>query len=171
MREQPTRIITGTVIRQVVIFAIIAVTVLLALAVMFVIKYEPPYQPPPFELNAVQGVPNPPENMGYSDVDAMGKFIFWLASTMYQQKDRSLCLYLTNPQENEVYIMCRIVDEKDKTLYKSGLIRPGEYVERLYPIKKIKNKAVNIEVNIYAFDPENFQSVGTVTLDNILQPY
>jgi len=44
-------------------------------------------------------------------------------------------------------------------------------VEKLYPLKPVKNEAVDIEINVYALELENYVSVGMVTLDNILQPH
>ena len=171
MREQPMRVKTGAAKKRIIFFAVIVVTVILVVAAIYAIQYNPPYTPPPFEPAAVSGMPNPPENMRYSEIDAMGKFTLWIAGTMYQQKDGSLYLYFTNPETNTAYLMCEIVDKKGSMLYKSGLLRPSEYVERLYPAKKLKNEAVNIKVNIYAFTPETFHSVGTIAIDNILQPH
>jgi hypothetical protein len=162
---------TGPARKKALLFAVIFITAALTASVVFIFRYQPPYTPPPFESGAMAGIPEPPEGFGYGEIDAMGSFAFGLAGVMYQQEDGSLRLYFTNPEENEAYLMCEIVDTAGKTLYKSGLIRPGEYVISLYPVAKQENKAVNIEVKIYAFDPEFYYSLGTVTLDNILQPY
>ena len=170
MRKQPIRVITGAAKKYMILSAFILLAVISVAAAIFAALYETPYKPPPFEPAAVRGVPNPPDNMKYSDINAAGRFTFWLAGTAYQQTDGSLFLYLTNPEESEVYIMCRVTDKNGAELYKSGLLRPGEYVERLDALKKMKNEALDIKIYIYALDPDNFQSVGTVTLDNILQP-
>ena len=171
MREQPTKVTTGAAKSKAAVFLVSAVTVMLAAAVIFAIRHTPPYKPPPFEKTAIRGVPNPNGDMGYSEIDAMGKFKFSLAAVMYQQSDGSLLVYFTNPEINSVYLMCEINGKNGAALYKSGLIRPGEYVERLKPAGAIKNEAVEIKINVYAFNPENFQSAGTAALNNILQPY
>lgn len=93
------------------------------------------------------------------------------AGTIYQQADGALELYLTSPEENEAYLLCEVTDIEGKTLYRSGLLRPGEYVERLDSLTALENKAIEIAVNIYAFEPETFYSIGTVTLKNVLQAY
>ena len=170
MRKQPTRVITGAARKYIIISAFVLLAGISAVSVIFAALYEPPYIAPPFEPAAVRGVPNPPDNMRYSDINAAGRFTFWLAGTAYQQADGSLYLYLTNPEENEVYLMCRVTDKNGAELYRSGLLRPGEYVERLELLKKLENEALDIKIYIYALDPDNFYSVGTVTLDNILQP-
>jgi len=172
MREQSFRIRTGAARKRAAILVLaVAITVLTAAVIWFYL-YEPPYQPPPFESEAVQGIPDPPQNMGYGQIDALGKFTFGIIGVMYRQKDGSLKLYLTNHEENEAYLMCEVIDiENKKILYRSGLLKPGEYVESLYPLKKMKNEAIQIEVNVYALDLESYISLGSVTLDNLLQPF
>lgn len=133
--------------------------------------FNPPYTPPPFETMAVAGVPTPPENLGYGEISSEGGFTFSIAGTMYQQQDGSLLVYFTNPQHSEANLQCEILNEDGTVLYKSGVIRPGEYVERLQPLEKLQNKATKIEVNVYAFAPETWYSKGTINLQNILQPY
>jgi len=170
MREQPTRINSGSKRARVwVITAVILITALAAAT--FAASYQPPYKPSPFEPDAVAGKPEPPENFGYSEIDAAGRFTFGLAGVMYRQEDGSLRVYFSNPEESEAYLMCEIIDPKGATLYRSGLLRPGEYVVSLYPVTKPNHEAVNIEIKVYALDPEHYYSIGMVTLDNILQLY
>ena len=171
MRKQPTRVRTGATRAKVLLSAAILLTIALAGAVALAARYQPPYKPPQFELSAASGMPAPPEGYDYVEIDAMGSFTFGLAGVLYQQEDGSLRIYFTNLKENESYLMCEVVDTADETLYKSGLLRPDEHVVSLYPVKSLENKAINIEVKIRALDPEQFYSIGTVTLDNVLQPY
>ena len=153
-----------------VLSAIILSTALAAAAV-FLALYTPPYTPPPFEPGAVAGVPEPPEGFRYSEIDAMGSFTFGLSGVLYQQEDGSLRVYFTNPEANEINLICEIIDLDGKTLYKSGLLRPGEHVVSLYPVRELENIAIKTEIKIYALEPEHYYSIGTVTLDNVLQPY
>jgi len=171
MREQPTQVQTGSIRARALVFIVIFLVAACTAAVVFAMLYQQPYKPPPFEPQAATGNPDPPESLGYSIIDAMRTFSFGLAGVMYQQEDNSLQIYFTNPEDNVAYLMCEIVDPGGKTLYRSGLLRPGEYVINLYPVTKLENEAVNIDVKIYALDPEHYYSIGTVTLDNILQPY
>jgi len=172
MRKQSTRVKTGAARRWAALLTIAVLTALIAAAAILIYLYEPPYRPPPLEPGTLTGVPNPPANMRYGEIDAMGKFTFGIAATTYQQEDSSLAVYLTNNESNAVYLMCEIIDPlKKQILYRSGLLRPGEHVERLYPLRPLKNEAVDIEILVYALDLESYVSVGTVTLDNILQPH
>lgn len=168
MREQPTRVRTGTIRQYMTRTALVLIMVILA---FLAFTYERPYVPPEFDKTAQTGVPQPPENSGYSAVEAQGIFSFSVVGAMYQQEDGSLVLDLTNPETNDVNIQCEIVNEDGKILYKSGAIRPGEYVERLHPLYKFPNEAMNIEMKVYAFEPQTWYSKGSVSLHNVLQAY
>ena len=171
MREQPTYVIFTQKRKRALVLAVLILTTALVVVVVATQLYKPPYNPPPFETDAVAGRPEPPDNYGYSEINAAGNFRFGLASVMYQQENGSLRIYFTNPEENVAYLMCEVVDQEGKVLYKSGLLRPGEHLVSLNPVKKLENKAMRIEIKIYALDPEYYYSIGTVTLDNTLQPY
>ena len=169
MRNQSTHVRTG---RSTRIGAMAAGAVLLAF--FTVVGYRmlnPVYVPPAFEPLAISGVPVPADNMGYGEISASGGFSFFVAGTMYQQEDGSLLIYFTNPKDSGVNLMCKITDGADRTLYKSGVLRSGEYVERLRPEEQLPNEALEIEMNVYAFEPDTWYSKGPISLNNILQPY
>jgi len=166
LRTQPTNLKTGSLKKRVIIFISIISTLAFTAAALFALLYNAPYNPPPFEPKALQGTPQPPDDSGYSIIDAAGNFTVGAAGNMQYDEDGSLQIYLTNPKENDVYIMCAITDAAGKTLYKSGLLRPGEYVVSFDPIIKQKEAfgEAEIAVKIYAFEPENYYSMGAITL-------
>jgi hypothetical protein len=124
------------------------------------------------EENAVSGVPEPEESLNFGTIEVDGGFSFALAGTMYQQKDGSLLLYFTNPEDSGVLMMCEICEKSTgEILYQSGLLSPGQYVGRLRPQHTLKNEAIIIEMKVYGFEPETYYSMGTVTLENTLQPW
>lgn len=170
MREQHTRVRTGAGRKRAAVAGTVILTAMLVTAIIFIYRYEVPYEPPPLEPNAITGVPDVPDNLRYGELDAAGRFTFSIAATMYQEEDGAVKLFLTNHEDNEAYIMCEVVCiESGRTIYRSGLLRPGEYVERLHPLRIIKNEAKRVEVYVYALALEDYISVGQVTLDNILQ--
>lgn len=169
MRKQTTHVRTGAVKKILIVALGTALAVVIAALVYR--AFNPPYTPPPFETAAVKGVPTPPESMGYGEISAKGGFAFSIVGTMYQQEDGSILVYFTNPEHSEANLQCEILDKDGTVIYKSGVIRPGEYVERLQPIKRLENKAMKIELNVYAFAPDTWYSKGTINLQNTLQPY
>lgn len=170
MREQTDRVRTGYGAKLI----ILSVTALLLIAAAYAAVTffsRQGYSHPEFDATAAAGVPAPADNMAYNEISAENGVRFSLAATMYQQEDGSLLVYFTNPAASQCVLMCEIKNEAGKTLYKSGAVRPGEYVERLTPLTEIENIATPITMWVYAFEPDTWYSVGEVQLSNILQPY
>jgi hypothetical protein len=130
-----------------------------------------PYVPPPFEQNVVNGVPVPPDNMLYSSIGADGGYVFSVASNLYQQENGDLCIYFTDPVDSPVWMMCEVFSDSYGTMYRSGVLRPGEYVERLPKLSDFPNEPIEVEIRVYGFEPITYQSKGTVYLQTILQPW
>lgn len=172
MRAQPTKLQTGKKKKRLLLFGAAVLILFLTAGAIYIKEYVPSYSPPPWEENAVSGVPEPEESLNYGAIDMDGGFSFALAGTMYQQEDGSLLIYFTNPENSGVLMMCEICErDTGKTLYKSGLLSPGQYVGRLYPQGTLKNEAMKIEMKVYGFEPETYYSMGTITLENTLQPW
>ena len=168
MRKQPTRLKTHARRKAIIIAATAICSVLLVAGIIFVLNHQPGYRPPPFEPGAVTGTAQPPESAQHVGLDA-GEFTFMLASIMRLQEGGAVEIYFANPPENEVYLMCEIVDFNGNTLYRSGLLRPGEYVAELPPIQMPQGEAIEVWIHIYALEPGEFFSVGTVTVGNVLR--
>lgn len=131
-----------------------------------------PYTPPEYEVSAIVGEPNPTEDFLYGGMDTAYNFRVQMATNLYQQENGSVKVFFTNVEENDVNLMCEIIDEEtEKTLYKSGVVRPGEYVESLEPVEKFSNEAKDIMIKIYAFEPEDWYSAGTIEIGSVLQAW
>ena len=150
---------------------LLTAAVIALLSVKIFRRMNPPYVPPEFDQTAQTGAPEPEEHMAYGEISAQGGFTFGIAGTMYQQEDGSVQVYFTNPQSSDANIMCEIRDEAGTVIYKSGVIRPGQYIERLEPLAELPAEAVKIELYVYAFEPDTWYSKGTINLSNTLQPY
>jgi hypothetical protein len=130
------------------------------------------WSPPPFEANAVAGEPRPAENYAYSPVLAPDGYGFGMAGNLYRQENGGLNIYLANPADSGVWIMCEVADTAgDATLFRSGILREGEHVVGLPPAADFADEAVKVEVRVYGFEPETYQSRGTVYLYATLQPW
>ncbi|MDD3193900.1 MAG: hypothetical protein PHE47_08700 [Oscillospiraceae bacterium] len=171
MRTQRTRPRAGRTKKILLAGAVSLLLLEVAFLAWRLVFYQPPYQPPAYEPAVQVGVPDPPEGMGYGQISAENGFSFWVAGAMYQQEDGSLLVYLTNPADSVCNILCEITDQDGHTLYRSGALRPGEFVERLYPLKQMENTTIEIQMNVYAFEPETWFSVGTITLNNTLHQW
>lgn len=130
------------------------------------------YMPPAPEKDAKEGIPVVKEGYLYRTVASDFGYSFSLAANLYQRNDGSVSVFLTNPVENEVCILCEIRDTETKQLYyKSGLLSPGEFVENLKPKSVPANELHNVTVAVYAYEPETYLSAGTTELKLALQPW
>lgn len=131
------------------------------------------YRPPVHESNAIMGAPMPNESYLYSELTSQFNYTFGLAANLYRQADGSINLYLYNLPTNEGEMMVEICDREneDMVYYRSGLLNPGEYVERLTPNIHFTNEMHEITIKVYSFEPETYRSNGTTLLDAVLQPW
>jgi hypothetical protein len=170
-RTQTTRLVTG---RRKLLLMLLGAFLLIGAGTIAITAYASrtiPYEPPPFEQGAVIGVPVPPDNMSYNPISANGGYSFSMAANLYQQENGDLCLYFTNPEDSGVWMMCEVLSDAYGTMYQSGVLRPGEYVERLSKVSDFPNEPIEIEIRVYGFEPDTYQSKGTVYLKTILQPW
>ena len=94
-----------------------------------------------------------------------------MASNLYQQQNGDVNIYFTNPISNSVLLGCEIIDkDTKKILYKTGYIKPGEYIESINN-NSVDNRAYDVIVKIYAYTDESFTSEGTTELSLKLQPW
>ena len=150
---------------------IIGIVALLCIAaIIFSMKVS--YKPPGFEAKAVQGIPAVDESFLSKEIKSDFGYRFYMAANLYRQEDGSVYIYLTDPSDNEVNLMCEVYDaDTEELYYKSGVISPGEYVEALRPKKDFSNVYHDIIVRVYAFEPETYISEGTTELKLALQPW
>ena len=151
---------------------IIIILILLGCVAAVFLSTNKKYRPPELDPNRSAGIPHPEDNYLYETVNTDYGYSFGIAANLYQQKDGSVNVFLSNPAENTVSLMCEIKDAADKTVYyRCGRINPGEYVEKLSPSTVIKNEAKSVIVKIYAFEAEDYTSAGSVELKLVLQPW
>ena len=168
--RQYDRIITGRWPR------IIALAVVLTISLTTIIgaiiyRNTRPYEAPPFEETAVVGVPEPPEELGfgYGGAGSEDSFKVGIVSKWTRAGDGSLPVWFANSPENVANLMLRIRRLSDnRIIYQSGLVRPGEYVEKLTPLIELAEGPVDVQVSIYSFD-EEYHSLGTLQLSGTVE--
>lgn len=125
------------------------------------------FTPPPFEENAVTGVPEVAEELGYSSPYKEGMAYCFSVCGNVTAEGKDAVVYLTNPKENEVWLKLRVLDEDGKTLGETGLIRPGEYV-RCVTLSTVPPAGTKIILKIMGYEPETYTSAGSATLGTIM---
>lgn len=124
------------------------------------------FTPPPFDENAVQGMPDVPENLGWSEVDA--QVYKALICGVVVVEDGKADIWFTNPEGNTVWLKLRVLDVGGNTLGETGLIRPGEYVQSVV-FETIPEVGDSIGLKLMAYEPETYYSAGSATLNTTIK--
>ena len=125
------------------------------------------FTPPPFEESAESGVPSVPENLGWSELDAMA-FRFSVCGVILSEEQKA-SVWFTNPKENTVWLKLRIMDVDGNIMGESGIIRPGEYVKDISLTGEIFDK-IPIVLKVMSYEPETYYSEGAVSLNTNIKP-
>lgn len=120
------------------------------------------FVPPAFDENAVQGRPEVPDDLGWGELDAMVYKVF--VCGVVRVEDGGANVWLTNPESNTVWLKLRILDQQGNILGETGIIRPGEYVQRI-AFDQIPEPGTAIALKLMAYEPETYYSAGAVTLN------
>ncbi|MFY9381987.1 MAG: hypothetical protein WAO54_07225 [Eubacteriales bacterium] len=124
------------------------------------------FTPPEFDPSAVTGIPNVPEGLGYSSIEVEIGYKVYACGNLIA-KGKSVDVYFTSPETNTVWLLLRVTDESGTVLGQTGIIHPGEYVKTL-TLYEAPDKEKNVKMNIIAYQPETYISMGTVGLNTKL---
>lgn len=125
-----------------------------------------PFTPPSFDENAVSGMPDVAENLGWSEVDAQA-YKAYICGVVNLEKGKA-DVWFANPENNSVWLKLRVLDSDGNILGETGLIRPGEYVQSVF-IEGTPKVGAPIGLKLMAYAPETYYSEGSVTLNTILR--
>lgn len=146
---------------------ILAATVcVISLVIMVVVLTAPPqtrveFTPPPFEENAVLGIPDVPEDLGWTPLDTPN-FSASLCGRIVS-KDNATDVWLYNHEDNTVWLKLRILDEAGNVLGETGLLKPGEYVQSV-SLMYTPNPGTTITLKLMAYAPQTYHSEGAASL-------
>lgn len=144
----------------------LSVTVM-AVTVIKTSNNEKSFVPPVFDPDVIKGIPDVPEELGYSSLEVEEGFKVYVCGNL-TATDVSVDVYFTSPESNTVWLLLRITDEKGTILGETGVVRPGEYVKALKLNEKAEGEG-NVKLKIIAYSPETYTSMGTVTLNTNLK--
>ena len=151
--------------KHILVYVIIIV---LGIAVFFVAKalFKPKgFTHPDFEVSAEKGKPVLDEEMyGYSELKITDGYTIYLCGVPGND-GQNIDMYLTNPKGNDGWIMAEITDSKGDVLGKSGVLKQDEFVKTIKLDKVLPERETPVSVNIIAFEPKNWHSKGTITLN------
>lgn len=119
------------------------------------------FTPPPFDENALQGIPIVPVELGYSEIDAKVYKVCMCGNLPLS--NGKVDVYLTNPNVNNVWIKLRIIDDAGNVLGESGLLYPGEYVKSIDVPSA--HSGMSVSLKVMAYEPDSYYSAGSVIIN------
>jgi hypothetical protein len=129
-------------------------------------KTSPGFIPPPFEENAVTGIPDVPQDLGWSQLDA--KVYQASICGVLRLDGQTTDVWFTNPQSNTVWLKLRVLDEQDHILGETGILKPGEYVRSVH-FDRIPEHGQRIRLKLMGYEPDTYHSAGSVTMNTTIE--
>ena len=126
------------------------------------------FVPPSFESEAIKGMPEPQEELAWSELYQEGmSFKTGICANIIVHKDMAE-VYFSNSKDNTVWLKLRVLDENNNILGETGLITPGEYVKEVKLNGNIK-EGQKIKLKIMAYEPETYYSEGSIILNTTIK--
>lgn len=122
---------------------------------------RPEFTPPPFEVNAVSGIPNVPENLGWTPLNTPNFSASVCGHIVPMGNTADIWLY--NSEDNTVWLKLRILDESGQILGETGILKPGEYVQSVF-LAYTPDVGTPIILKLMSYTPQTYHSEGAVAL-------
>lgn len=146
-----------------ILCVILAVSAVGLIVVLCLPEKKGEFVAPAFEEAAKTGIPVVDEKYGYTELYREGMAYRVSVCGIPAADGNALTVYFTNAEENDCYLKLRVLDENDKILGETGLLRPNEYVETVTLTKKIAS-GTPLKLKVMSYQPETYESVGSVLL-------
>lgn len=125
------------------------------------------FDPPQFEATAQLGDPSKIEKMP-SDWAVMDDkempFAVGISAIPKKLDDETIRVWFHNPADNSSWIQLQIVDQQEKVLGSTGLLKPGSYVETVSGNFKDLSAASDVSMKVIGFEPDLYYSQGSFVL-------
>lgn len=153
---------------SVLFVALIVAAIVMIIAIANPKEAGPPaFSPPPFDSNAVEGLPNVSEDKGYDIIisDQL-PYSVGLCGKIYIYGSKA-DVYFTNPSSNTVWMKLRAFDSKGNVIGETGLIKPGEYLKEMI-LDPAPKSGDAITLKIMTYMPDTYASEGSFSLTPIV---
>ena len=148
------------------ILGVLAVTAFLVMLIALSVTKDPArgeFVPPAFDSTAIQGVPEVPDELGYTAPYRDGMAYRFSVCANVTMDGATATVYFTSAEENTVYLKLRVLDADGEILGETGLLKPGEYVRDVVLCDTL-DAGTEICLKIMSYEPETYMSAGSVVL-------
>lgn len=140
---------------------LLTVAVIVTASVFFMKQGEGNFTPPPFEENVKKGAPLVNDSDAQYTRAAIGEENMFSMCLCPLYKNGSATIYFSSDIGNTAYLLIKLYDEDGNLIGQSGLVNPGEYVERI-TISMVPTEDTEISARVLTYEPETYYSMGTV---------
>ena len=124
---------------------------------------------PEFDAGAVVGTPNVPAELGWAVLNISEGYTVHVCGILNADATGSVPVWFASEADNTVWVKLRLLDGEGKVLGETGILKPGEYVERMQLADGTHSCAVTLQ--IMGYEPETYYSAGSVGLaTNLMVP-
>lgn len=122
---------------------------------------------PDFDPAAVSGIPQITEAERQFSWLQMGEHIRLALCGSPLVTDGGVELYVTSDSTNTAWLLVKVFDQSGDELGRSGLIRPGEYVQTV-ALDASAVPGTVVTVKILSYEPETYYSLGSASAQLLL---
>lgn len=151
------------------IIPILSILCVLSIIIMVVVISNAPqnnveFVPPSFEVEAIKGIPEPPKELGWSELYQDGmNYRVGICGNIIAYEDIA-DIYFSNSKDNKVWLKLRVLDENNNIIGETGLLKPDEYVKSVKLDASIQD-GQKVKLKIMAYEPETYYSEGSIVLN------
>lgn len=145
-----------------------AVLILLLVLLFWPAGQKTSFVPPAFETAAQVGVPEAPEELGWSQLEIAEGYTIHICGVLRPDEAGNLPVWFTTDPENKVWVKLRVLDDQGHRLGETGVLRPGEYVESLH-LESLPEQNQDVVLKVIGYEPETYYSAGNAAIQNVLE--
>lgn len=152
---------------------ILSVLCILSVTIMIIAlcndsKDEVVFVPPSFDAKTIEGTPEPPQELGWSEIyqDGMNYKVGICGRIKIDNNEADI--YFSNVNTNDVWLKLRIIDEQNNIISETGLIKPNEYIKSVR-FNTVPENGEKVKIKIMGYEPDTYYSVGSITLNTNIE--
>ena len=124
------------------------------------------FTPPPFESAAAFGAPEVDDTLGWSELSVRPGYVAHVCGVLRADADGTVAVWFSSDADNEVWMKLRLINSDGETVGETGVLKPGEYVEKVQLRENARSGDVTLK--ILGYEPETYYSAGSVSLATTL---
>ena len=145
-----------------VLIGIIVLLVCILCVIFVFYKKKITFKIPSFDENATV-IPEKIDNEYYTNLDVTDGLSIGVSGVISVDSNNEGSVNLTSSVDNKAYVKARLLDSSNNIVGETGLIKPGEYVEKM-KINKNINEKDKFTLKIMSYDPNTYYSMAAVKL-------